>query len=60
MPPAKAVATSNAAADLSQREASVTANLRIAHPHPWRGVDDPYLYRVVFTLRTKAARCWTA
>ncbi len=50
----KTVATSRASADLSQRDATATANLRVAHPHLWRGVDDPYLYRVVVTLRTKA------
>ena len=27
-----------------------TANLAVPHPHPWQGVEDPYLYRLVVEL----------
>ncbi|MEI9989128.1 MAG: glycoside hydrolase family 2 TIM barrel-domain containing protein [Rhizomicrobium sp.] len=50
----KVVATSGMTADLSRRESTVTSNLRIARPRLWNGIADPYLYRVVFMLRTKA------
>jgi len=30
-----------------------TANVVVAHPHLWQGVDDPYLYRLVVELSDK-------
>ncbi|MEI9887677.1 MAG: glycoside hydrolase family 2 TIM barrel-domain containing protein [Rhizomicrobium sp.] len=47
----KVVASSAAPADLTKRAFTGKASLRVAHPHLWQGVEDPYLYRVVLTLR---------
>ncbi|MEJ0024848.1 MAG: glycoside hydrolase family 2 TIM barrel-domain containing protein [Rhizomicrobium sp.] len=47
----RVVATSSAAVDLTERAFANTENLRVAHPHLWQGVEDPYLYHVEVTLR---------
>ena len=44
-------AASNETVDLLNGKRTVTANLRVSNPHLWRGVEDPYLYHVVLTLR---------
>jgi beta-galactosidase len=47
------VAASKEMVDLSTGERTVASHLRVANPHLWRGVDDPYLYHVTLTLRAK-------
>lgn len=33
--------------------AAIQAQLRVEHPRLWQGVEDPYLYRAVMTIRSK-------
>ena len=33
--------------------AALQAQLRVEHPRLWRGVEDPYLYRAVMTIRSR-------
>lgn len=46
-------AVSRQTIDLSTGERTVTSRLRVTNPHLWRGVDDPYIYHVSLTLRSK-------
>jgi beta-galactosidase len=38
----------------SPRATAVSLDLRVPHPHLWRGTKDPYLYQTLLTLRSRS------
>jgi beta-galactosidase len=47
------VASTSLDSPASTRPAELRARLRVEHPRLWRGVADPYLYRVVMSIRAQ-------
>lgn len=49
----RVVASTSVDSPASTRPAELQARLRVEHPRLWRGVPDPYLYRIVMSIRAQ-------